>query len=85
MAEQFDLIALGGGSGGLACAQRAALYGARAAVIEGGPLGGTCVNVGCIPSKALIHVADKGHAEPLDDLSATWRASTVAGLRNGVA
>ena len=44
--ECFDLISIGGGSGGLACAQRAAEYGAEAAVIESGRLGGTCVNVG---------------------------------------
>ena len=44
----FDLIAIGSG-GGISHAQRAAEYGARAAVIENGPLGGTCVNVGCVP------------------------------------
>jgi glutathione reductase (NADPH) len=47
----FDLIVIGGGSGGLACAQRAAQYGAKAVVIEAGRLGGTCVNVGCVPKK----------------------------------
>ena len=47
--QDFDLIVLGGGSGGLATAQRAAEYGARAAVFEPGRLGGTCVNVGCVP------------------------------------
>ena len=49
----FDLISIGGGSGGLACAQRAAQYGAKAAVIESGRLGGTCVNVGCVPKKIM--------------------------------
>lgn len=53
----LDLIAIGGGSGGLACAQRAAEYGARAAVIERGPLGGTCVNVGCVPKKVMWNAA----------------------------
>ncbi len=53
----FDLIAVGGGSGGLACAQRAAEYGARAAVIESGRLGGTCVNVGCVPKKVMWNAA----------------------------
>ena len=62
MTEAFDLIALGGGSGGLACAQRAAQYGARAAVIEAGPLGGTCVNVGCVPKKVMWYAADLMHA-----------------------
>ncbi len=51
--EAFDLISIGGGSGGLACAQRAAEYGAKAAVIESGRLGGTCVNVGCVPKKIM--------------------------------
>ncbi len=53
----FDLITVGGGSGGLACAQRAAEYGARAAVIEPKPLGGTCVNVGCVPKKVMWNAA----------------------------
>ncbi len=51
--ETFDLISIGGGSGGLACAQRAAEYGAKTAVIEAGRLGGTCVNVGCVPKKVM--------------------------------
>ncbi len=53
MAESFDLIVLGGGSGGLATAIRAARHGARVALLEPGALGGTCVNVGCVPKKAL--------------------------------
>jgi len=55
--QAFDLICIGGGSGGLACAQRAAEYGANAAVIESGPLGGTCVNVGCVPKKVMWNAA----------------------------
>ena len=55
--EYFDLISIGGGSGGLACAQQAAHYGARAAVIESGALGGTCVNVGCVPKKVMWNAA----------------------------
>jgi glutathione reductase (NADPH) len=51
--QLFDLISIGGGSGGLACAQRAAEYGARTAVIEPKRLGGTCVNVGCVPKKIM--------------------------------
>ncbi len=58
----FDLICIGGGSGGLACAQRAAAYGARAAVIEYQPLGGTCVNAGCVPKKVMWNAAGIGHA-----------------------
>ncbi len=55
--QAFDLISIGGGSGGLACAQRAAEYGARTAVIESGRLGGTCVNVGCVPKKVMWNAA----------------------------
>lgn len=58
----FDLIVIGGGSGGLAHAQRAAEYGAKAAVIEYGPLGGTCVNVGCVPKKIMWYAAHHAHA-----------------------
>ncbi|HET7570256.1 MAG TPA: glutathione-disulfide reductase [Gammaproteobacteria bacterium] len=62
MGKEYDLIAIGGGSGGLAAAQRAAEYGARAAVIEAGPLGGTCVNVGCVPKKVMWNAASLAHA-----------------------
>jgi glutathione reductase (NADPH) len=55
--QAFDLISLGGGSGGLACAQRAAEYGAKTAVIEPQRLGGTCVNVGCVPKKVMWNAA----------------------------
>ena len=51
--EAFDLIVIGGGSGGLASVQRAAEYGAKTVVIESGRLGGTCVNVGCVPKKVM--------------------------------
>jgi glutathione reductase (NADPH) len=55
--QVFDLISVGGGSGGLACAQRAAEYGAKTAVIESQRLGGTCVNVGCVPKKVMWNAA----------------------------
>jgi glutathione reductase (NADPH) len=55
--QAFDLISIGGGSGGLACAQRAAEYGAKTAVIEPQRLGGTCVNVGCVPKKVMWNAA----------------------------
>lgn len=55
--QDFDLISVGGGSGGLACAQRAAEYGAKTAVIESHRLGGTCVNVGCVPKKVMWNAA----------------------------
>ena len=52
---QFDLVILGGGSGGYACALRAAQLGKTVALIEAGKLGGTCLHRGCIPTKALLH------------------------------
>jgi|TARA_B100001094_G_scaffold108941_1_gene104880 glutathione reductase (NADPH) len=55
--NDFDLMVIGGGSGGLASAQRAAEYGANVAVIEQAPLGGTCVNVGCVPKKVMWYAA----------------------------
>jgi glutathione reductase (NADPH) len=56
-----DLIVIGGGSGGLAHAQRASEYGASAAVVEYGPLGGTCVNVGCVPKKVMWYASQHAH------------------------
>lgn len=61
MSENFDLLVIGGGSGGLAHAQRAVEYGASAAVVESGPLGGTCVNVGCVPKKVMWYAASLAH------------------------
>ena len=65
--SSFDLICVGGGSGGLACAQRAAQYGAKSAVVESHRLGGTCVNVGCVPKKVMWNAA--GVAMVLADAS----------------
>ena len=56
--NQFDVLVLGAGVGGYPAAIRAAQLGAKVAIVEKEYLGGTCLNVGCIPSKALIHVAD---------------------------
>jgi glutathione reductase (NADPH) len=58
MSDQFDLIVIGGGSGGLAAAKRAAEYGARVVLVESGRLGGACVNVGCVPKKLMWNAAD---------------------------
>ncbi len=58
MTEHFDFLAIGGGSGGLAAARRAAKHGAKAAVIEAARLGGTCVNVGCVPKKVMWNAAN---------------------------
>ena len=57
MSNKFDLIVIGGGSGGIAHARRAAEYGQNVAVVEYGPLGGTCVNVGCVPKKIMWYTA----------------------------
>lgn len=59
-ADHYDLIVIGGGSGGLAGAFRAAAHGARVAMLEPAALGGTCVNVGCVPKKAMWLAADLG-------------------------
>jgi len=55
---EFDLLILGAGSGGYACALRAAQLGLRVGLVEKGNLGGTCLHVGCIPTKALLHAAE---------------------------
>lgn len=60
--NHYDIIAIGGGSGGLAVAQRAAMHGKRAAVIERSKLGGTCVNVGCVPKKVMWYGAHMAEA-----------------------
>jgi glutathione reductase (NADPH) len=57
MLENPDFIVIGGGSGGIAGARRAAEHGARVLLIENGPLGGTCVNVGCVPKKVMWNAA----------------------------
>lgn len=58
----YDLLVLGGGSGGLATARRAAQHGARVAVVESRRLGGTCVNVGCVPKKVMFNAATLAEA-----------------------
>ena len=58
---ELDLLVVGGGSAGFAAAIKAADLGARVAIAEGGILGGTCVNVGCMPSKTLIRTAEAQH------------------------
>ncbi len=61
MASHYDLICIGGGSGGVATANRAGSHGARVALVEMGRLGGTCVNVGCVPKKIMWTAAQFAH------------------------
>ena len=56
--NNFDVVVLGGGSGGYACALRAVQLGLSVALVEKGKLGGTCLHYGCIPTKALLHAAE---------------------------
>ena len=59
MAETFDVVIIGAGPGGYNCAIRAGQLGLKTAIIEKREtLGGTCLNVGCIPSKALLHASE---------------------------
>ena len=60
--REFDIIAIGGGSAGIASMNRAGEYGAKAAVIEANKLGGTCVNVGCVPKKIMWYGAQIAEA-----------------------
>jgi len=59
--DQFDLLIIGAGSAGFAAAIKASELGAKAGLIEGGTMGGTCVNVGCVPSKTLIRASEINH------------------------
>lgn len=65
MVQHFDLIVLGAGSAGLTVAQRAARHGAKVALIDPGLMGGTCVNLGCVPKKALWFAAQLAQAQSL--------------------
>src|SRR5258708_2813861 len=60
MPERYDVVVIGGGPGGYVAAIRAAQLGMRAACVDARPsLGGTCLNIGCIPSKALLQSSEK--------------------------
>src|SRR5512141_2384618 len=61
MAENFDVVVVGGGPGGYVCAIRAAQLGLKTAVVERERLGGICLNWGCIPTKALLRSAEVFH------------------------
>lgn len=62
MTKHYDYIAIGGGSGGIASVNRAASYGKKCAIIEAKQLGGTCVNVGCVPKKVMFYGAQIAEA-----------------------
>jgi glutathione reductase (NADPH) len=62
MQHDFDLITIGAGSGGVAASRRAALHGAKVAIVEAGRVGGTCVLRGCVPKKLLMYAAAYGDA-----------------------
>jgi dihydrolipoamide dehydrogenase len=76
---RYDLVVIGGGPGGYSAAFRAADLGLRTAIVERyGTLGGVCLNVGCIPSKALLHVgAVKEEAERIADLGIRFGAPQI--------
>ena len=77
------LLVIGGGPGGYVAAIRAAQLGIDTTLVEGDTLGGTCLNIGCIPSKALIHAADQfekaGHTRTIRRSASTSsrRGSTL--------
>src|ERR1700759_4651964 len=74
----YDIVILGGGSGGYACALRAAELGKRVALIEKGKVGGTCLHPGCIPTKALLHAAEI--ADHTRDSAAFGVQATLQGI-----
>ena len=56
-AKHFDFLVIGAGSGGLGAARRAAMFGKKVGIIENKKIGGTCVNVGCVPKKVMFNLA----------------------------
>ena len=82
-ADSFDVVILGAGSGGYACALRAAELGLSVALVEKGKLGGTCLHVGCIPTKALLHaaeVADSARESEQFGVNATFEGVDMGGV-----
>jgi dihydrolipoamide dehydrogenase len=81
--NQFDVVILGGGSGGYACALRAAELGLSVALVEKAKLGGTCLHMGCIPTKALLHaaeVADSAREGESFGVRTTFESVDMAGV-----
>ncbi|MCF6412053.1 dihydrolipoyl dehydrogenase [Pseudalkalibacillus salsuginis] len=97
-AEEIDTLVIGSGPGGYVAAIRAAQMGQKVTIVEKGDIGGVCLNVGCIPSKAVIHASHRfEHAQHSDDMGITaenvkvdmgkvqeWKASIVKKLTGGV-
>jgi dihydrolipoamide dehydrogenase len=80
---EFDVLILGAGSGGYACALRAAQLGLSVGLVEKGNLGGTCLHVGCIPTKALLHaaeVADSARESEKFGVRASFEGIDMAGV-----
>ena len=67
--DGYDLVVIGAGSAAFAAAIRASERGARTAMVERGQVGGTCVNVGCVPSKALLRAAEVFHQAGHHDMA----------------
>ena len=81
----FDLVILGGGSGGYACALRASQLGLSVALIEKDKLGGTCLHRGCIPTKALLHageIADNARHAVEFGVKASFESIDMAGVNS---
>ncbi len=81
----FDVLILGAGSGGYACALRAAQLGLTVGLVEKGNLGGTCLHIGCVPTKALLHaaeVADSARESEQFGVQATFEGIDMAGVNS---
>jgi dihydrolipoamide dehydrogenase len=82
---RYDIVVLGGGSGGYACALRAAEMGKRVALIEQDKVGGTCLHRGCIPTKALLHaaeIADQARESEAFGVRSTFEGIDVPGVHS---
>ena len=81
----YDIVVLGGGSGGYACALRAAEMGKRVALIEKDRVGGTCLHKGCIPTKALLHsaeIADQARESETFGVRSTYEGIDIDGVQS---
>ena len=80
----YDIVVLGGGSGGYACALRAAELGKRVALIEQDKVGGTCLHKGCIPTKALLHsaeIADQARESEAFGVRSSFEGIDISGVQ----